>query len=161
MTKNSGKMGTATSSNIMGCRQQYNNCTPWAAQLLWLTSWVFFIFWLTCGEQNFCCKTAAYSRYTEKWKKILNFADGLRRCYLMGSPGFLRISSARNASISPAFWRNRFLTVLVHTVDLVVCPVFHWYMVLFVGSFHPTSLISLRCPISALMSASSLRGSPL
>jgi hypothetical protein len=36
------------------------------------------------------CKTAAYSRYSEKWKKILNFADGLRRCYLMTSPGFLR-----------------------------------------------------------------------
>jgi hypothetical protein len=35
------------------------------------------------------------------------------------------ISSARNVSISPAFWRNRFLTVLVHAVDLVSCPTFH------------------------------------
>jgi hypothetical protein len=28
VTKNSGKMGTGTSANIMGCQQQYNNCTP-------------------------------------------------------------------------------------------------------------------------------------
>jgi hypothetical protein len=46
------------------------------------------------------CKTAAYSRYSEKWKKILNFADGLRRCYLMASPGFLRHTSAGNMCMS-------------------------------------------------------------
>ena len=28
VTKNSGKMGTAPSSNVMGCQQQYNNSTP-------------------------------------------------------------------------------------------------------------------------------------
>ncbi len=43
------------------------------------------------------------------------------------------ISNSRNASISPAFWRNRFLTVLVHAVDLEVGPSLllevtdHWY----------------------------------
>ncbi len=71
------------------------------------------------------------------------------------------ISSARNTSISPSFWRNRFLTVLVHVVDLVICSTFHRYIVLSVESFHPVSLISLWRPIYALMSASSLRGSPL
>ncbi len=71
------------------------------------------------------------------------------------------ISSVQNASISAAFWRNRFLTVLVHVVDLVIGPTVHWYTVLLVGLSHMTSFCSLRRPISALISASSLSGSPL
>ena len=77
------------------------------------------------------------------------------------------ISSARNASISPAFWRNRFLTVFVHAVDLVIGPLLslevtdHFYMVLLVELSKVTSFCSLRRPISALMSASSLSWSPL
>jgi hypothetical protein len=46
---------------------------------------------------------------------------GMCSLYHFASP----ISSARHASIYPAFWRNRFRTVLVHVVDLVCCPTFH------------------------------------
>ncbi len=41
---------------------------------------------------------AAHSRYTENWKKNFNFTDGMCRCYLMGSPGFLR---GMNADMAP------------------------------------------------------------
>jgi hypothetical protein len=50
--------------------------------------------------------------------------------------------------------------VLVHVVDLVIGPIVHWYTVLLVGLSHVTSFCSLRRPISALISASSLSVPP-
>ncbi len=50
---------------------------------------------------------------------------------------------------------------LVHVVDLVVDPTVYWFILLLVGMSHVTSFCSLWHPISALISASSLSGSPL
>jgi hypothetical protein len=58
-----------------------------------------------------CCKTAAHRRYTENWKKIFNFIQtsfkisemgsaGLIKCYLMGSPGFLRSNISASAVLA-------------------------------------------------------------
>jgi hypothetical protein len=71
------------------------------------------------------------------------------------------ISSARNSSISPGFGGIGSWLCFVHVVDLVIGPTVHWYTVLLVGLSQLTSFCSLWRPISALMSASSLRGSPL
>ena len=102
VTKKSGKMGTATSSNAMDCQQQYSTAhyvlftrmqptTNYVGCTVVLGSHMGFSFFfdgLWSTENSIW--TGPSRRNTENGKKILIFPNGLWRCYSMGSLKFLR-----------------------------------------------------------------------